>query len=161
MPNPLPALILFSDHGNNWDSYLDYLYCIYLDEIVNASLSFDGLSIRYKFDPETDGKGFGFWHLISEGKKEEDRTPDFRRCERMRWVAWILQNAQKDPDILWWRNQRGTNIHVVLWLHYSKFAVVLAARSGYYLLKTSYVVKPNREKDFYKEWQNFQKTGTP
>jgi hypothetical protein len=80
----LPDLFLFT---GDWQCYEDKLYQIYLDEIVNAGLSFNGLPIRCQYRPESKNKHFGFWHLISEGEIETDRTPDLRRCERIHWIA--------------------------------------------------------------------------
>lgn len=80
----LPALILFD---GDWQGYVEKLYSVYLESIVNGNLKFNGLRINCQFRPDTQGKHFGFWHVISEGKTEEDRLPDFRRCERMSWIA--------------------------------------------------------------------------
>lgn len=44
-----------------------------------------------------DGKEATFWHMIQEGRIEEDRTPDIRRCERIRWPKPISHpKAQKE-----------------------------------------------------------------
>jgi hypothetical protein len=116
-------------------------------------LSFRGLPVRLRFHPESAGKHYSFWHLISEGSKEDERIPDLRRCERLRWIAWTIREADRSDAVRCWENQRSGNSHVVLWLHNEHFAVVLAARNDYYLLKTAYVLAPNRERDFYREWQ--------
>lgn len=83
----LPDLFLFN---GDWENYENALYQIYLDDIVNAQLQFRGLSISCQYRPESKNKHFGFWHVISEGEIEDDRTPDFRRCERIRWIAYLI-----------------------------------------------------------------------
>lgn len=150
----LPELIPFQ---GNWDEYLESLYAIYQKEIVKGGLAFEDLPIRCQFRPPSKGKGFGFWHLISEGSEEDERVPDIRRCERLRWIAWIIQRAGGDTRVSWWENQRGRNTHIVLWLEQYDFAVILARRSGYYLLKTAYCVKPHRRKAFRGEREAFLK----
>lgn len=157
MPDPLPSLVSMSDFGNNWDTYLEELYRIYLNEIVNSGLTFNGLPIRVQFRPMSHGKGYGFWHLVSEGETEDDRTPDLRRCERVRWIAWVIRNAGTNENIKWWKNKRGSDIHVVLWYKDEKFVVVLAERNEYYLLRSAYPVNSRRERTFEKEWQEFWK----
>jgi hypothetical protein len=161
MAPPLPPLVIFSDYDNNWDTYLEALYHIYLDEVVNAGIMFRGLPLRVQFRPLSNGKGFGFWHLISndDGGGEEERTPDFRRCERILWVSWMIINAENLPDILWWENKRGYNTHIVLWFRREGYVVILAKRQGYYLLKSAYTLKPHRAKVFEKEWKQFWKKG--
>jgi hypothetical protein len=67
----------------------------------------------------------------------------------------VIREAEKDQRISCWENKRGRNIHVVLWLEEYDFAVILAKRSGYYLLKSAYCVKPHRKKSFRKEREKF------
>jgi len=153
MAASLPPLAKLADHGNDWETYLEALYRAYLDEVVNAGIAFRGLPLRVQFRPITHGKGFGFWHLISEGKVEEERTPDLRRCERIRWIPWMIRSAESTDDILWWENKRDHNTHVVLWLREENFVVILAKRHDYYLLKSAYTLKPHRAKAFEKEWK--------
>jgi hypothetical protein len=157
MPESLPSLIGMSDFGNDWDAYLEELYRIYLAEIVNGKLLFNGLPIRVQFRPMSHGKGFGFWHLISEGKTEEDRVPDPRRCERVHWISWVIRNIEINKNIKWWKNKRGADIRVVLWHRDEKFVVVLAERKEYYLLRSAYPVNSRRERTFQREWQEFWK----
>lgn len=155
MAMELPPLRIFS---GDWQAYEDALYEIYLDSVVRAGITFQGLPVKSQYRPETKGKGFSFWHLISEGSREEDRTPDLRRCERIHWYSWVINNAETIEDISWWENRRGTNTHVVLWLESESFAVVLAKRNGYYLIKTAYMVKSKRERAFRKERDKFLAT---
>lgn len=128
---------IFSFHGN-WQTYVEELYTIYLDEIVNVNLSYDELPIRFRFHPLTRGKGYGFWHIIQEGSIEEEREPDLRRCERIRWISWIIKNAKTHSDISFWEEIRGSEINTLLWLEKENYLVILAKRDGYYLLKSAY-----------------------
>lgn len=150
MPEPLPAIIPFSNF-NNWDRYLDALYQIYMDELVNAQLTFNGLPIRYRFKPPTNDKGFGFWHIISEGDKEDDRLPSFERCEKIRWIPWMIQEFGEDPDIVLIHSDRGSSKNVVLWNMRIHYAVILSERNGYYLLLSAYPTTVGRERSFKNE----------
>jgi hypothetical protein len=148
----LPQLeLMFSP----WQAYEDHLYGIFLDTVVNGCLSFQGLPVKSQYRPETKGKGFSFWHLISEGDDELERIPCPRRCERIRWFAWVIENVSHCSEITWWENKRGPNTHVVIWLEQEQFAVILAKRNRYYLIKTAYVVKSKRETAFRKEREKF------
>ncbi|MDZ4855270.1 MAG: hypothetical protein SGJ26_10525 [Nitrospirota bacterium] len=148
----LPELFLF--HGE-WSRYEEDLHAIYLETIIQSGLTFRSLPVRAKYAPPTKNKGYTFWHLISEGEREEDRVPDFRRCERIRWVAWVIRNATTHTELSWWENKRGSNTHIVIWHEQENFAVVLAQRNGYFLLKTAYWVKPYRRKDFERDRKEF------
>ena len=146
----LPEIYEF--HGN-WQSYVDELYNIYLETIVNnKSLRFDNLPIKTRFKPITDGKGFGFWHIISDGNEEEERLPDMRRCESLPWVSYCIKEAKIPPaPISWWKNKRGSNTHIVILNETKGFVVVLAERKDYYLLKTAYFPRTYRLKSMIKE----------
>ena len=148
----LPNLETFC---GDWQLYESRIYQIYLDTVVNGRLTHNGLRVASQFRPETKGKGFGFWHLISEGDTEEDRIPDIRRCERIRWVAWVIANSGTDKSISCWENKRGKNLHVVMWVEANNYVVVLAKRMGYYLIKTAYETTVRRARSLSKERDKF------
>ena len=152
MARDLPPL---EEMFSPWQEYEDHLYQIFMDTVVNGSLRFRGLPVKSQYRPESKGKGFSFWHLISQGDKEDERTPDPRRCERIRWLAWFVENAASCHELTWWENRRGNNTHVVIWHESERFAVVLAKRKGYYLIKTAYSVRSRRENTFRKERERF------
>lgn len=155
MGEPLPPLVELSDFEGDWELYLENLYELFEANIVDQNLTIRGLPLKFKYSPPTDNKGFSFWHLISEGGDETNRTPDLRRCERILWVAWVIRNFGKDENIRWFENKRGVDQNLVLWYFPQKYVVVVSIRSSYYLLKTAYILSPRRELEFYKEWQRF------
>lgn len=140
-----------------WADYVDAIYQAYVEQVANGGLTFNSLRITCQFRPESQGKHFGFWHVISEGDSENDRLPDLRRCERITWIAYLIANVGTDADITWWENKRGTNTHVVIWHEAENFVVILAARNGYYLLKSAYCPESHRAKTFIKERNNYWK----
>lgn len=145
----LPDLVPFE---GDWNSYMERLYEIYMREIVNGGLTFSSLPIKARYHPPSRGKGFGFWHVIQEGPSEDERIPDFRRCERITWISWMIKNATKDDRISWWEEVRGSSRDVLIWLEAQEdYLVVLSKRKGYYLLKTAYLAnKPHKRKGLRK-----------
>ena len=94
-----PDLMLLASYPD-WVAYEDAIYAAYLQTVARAGLVFRGDPVKVRYMPESKRKGYGFWHLISEapdqGNRDEDeRIPDLRRCERVRWVAWGIQNAHE------------------------------------------------------------------
>ena len=151
----LPELCPF--HGN-WPPYEDELFTIYLQTVARGQLTFQGCEVRCQYMPATKGKGYAFWHVISEGKVEDERTPDLRRCERIRWIAWFIANVDRDDRLVWWENRRGNNTHVVIWMASENFAVILAKRNNYYSLKSAYMVAKYRAEDFRRELATYRKS---
>ena len=88
--------------------------------------------------------------------REQNRTPDLERCARIRWVPWVLANANNPTIIRWWENERstgrGSKTHVPLWFVRENYAVILEKRADFYLLLTSYCLTPHRAATFEKEW---------
>lgn len=159
-----PELIYFSDF-DSWNDYEDEVYNIYLETVVNANLLFLNVPVKVRFRPTTKEKAFGFWHLISEAqdqnnKNEDDRLPDLKRCERIKWVAWCIQNIEQE-GFLYWENQRGRDTHVVILAEQLDFVVILAKRKTdleekYYLLKTAYCIKEHTKRKLRREYESFQ-----
>jgi hypothetical protein len=143
------------EFNGDWPPFEDMLYQVFLDTVVSARLTFRGLPVKTQFRPETRGKGFSFWHVISEAesptnRNEEDRIPDIERCRKLRWIAWLIVNAGQ-PGFSWWENQRGSETRAVIWAEEHDFAVILAKRRDKYVLKTAYCLKDRRRASFARE----------
>lgn len=137
----LPPLMEFNHYGGVWDSYLTAIYAVFRTDFIFSSPAFRGRRLRLKRHPVIQGKEATFWHLISEGKVEEDRTPDFRRCERIRWPKPVIEH-QSEPGLLVWIEPRGSNdgrIHI--YLTAERYLVVLADRGSYILPWTAYCIQ--------------------
>jgi hypothetical protein len=86
--------------------------------------------------PGLGWKGGRFWHCISEGPDEDQRTPDLRRCERIAWVREIIENFQ-DQRVMVWARRKGREQRHYLWLEES-YLVVLGERGHRYQLITAF-----------------------
>lgn len=132
-----PPLLPFTAFGGNWNTYETELHGIFVAELACGALQFRGVRVGCRRHPEAAGRWASFWHLVQEGRVEDDRTPDLRRCERIRWVRWVIENAGNHADIEEWQNLRGTEINTLLWYR-EEYLVVLAQRHDFWLLKTAY-----------------------
>lgn len=154
-PGWLPPLVLFSDYGGNWDVYLDAIYAWFKQDFVDKKPVFQGRRLGLKHHPMTHGKEATFWHMIQQGDIEEDRTPDFRRCERIRWPRPIIEH-DGNPAIKIWRNQRGNEDRVCLWIAQENYLVILADRGDYILPWTAYLVEqPHRQRKLQREYEEY------
>jgi hypothetical protein len=132
-----PALLRLEDSCGDWNSYEDEIYSVFQADVIQHDLRFRGLRVSARRLPEHARKWASFWHLISEGHVEDDRLPDLRRCERIRWVRWVIENADTLDDIDVWQNQRGRDTNWLLWFR-EEYLVILGARSDYFLLRTAF-----------------------
>jgi len=125
--------------------YIDEIFSIFDKDIANGGLSLLGLPIKCIWHKPSDNKHFSFWHIFSEKGEtdlEEDRIPSIERCEKVRWIPYIIKNAM-DDDLVWcWeksvRTGRGRNTHVLLYLHQEKFLVVFRRKANRLELVTAY-----------------------
>jgi hypothetical protein len=151
----LPPLVLFEDSRGDWEAYLAMLYAWFKQDFVDSKPEFQGRRLGLKRHPLTRGKEATFWHFIQEGEVEEDRTPDFRRCERIRWPKPIIEH-DPEPSIKIWRNKRGSEERVCLWLEHESYLVILADRGTYILPWTAYPVeKPHQQRKLQREFQEY------
>ncbi len=152
-----PELIEFSGRTEEWKAYEESLFEVFKKTIVEDKLRFQGLPVNPRRFPEEKGKHFTFWHLITEGEKEEDRTPDFQRCKRIGWVSWIIKNCENESIISYWESRRGSSKNWVIWYEKGQFAVVLAKRSQYFVLLSAYqVTDPRRIKSFERDREEYR-----
>lgn len=98
-----------------------------------------------------------FWHIISEGPIEEERLPDIRRCERIRWPRAIIENSE-DAGIKVWENENKGEKRVCLWLEQQEYLVVLGFRGVNYVLWTAYcVTEQHRKRKLQREYESYHK----
>jgi hypothetical protein len=153
----LPDLELFENYGGDWDRYLDALYEFFKTDFIDSQPVFRGLRLGLKRHPLSMGKEATFWHLISEGKDEDERVIDFRRCERIRWPRPTIEHAN-EPVIKVWENERRGEKRVCLWLESEEYLAVLAQRKGYILPWTAFLVTlPHEKRKRQKEYEEFQR----
>ncbi len=159
-PDWLPALVLLDHYENNWDKYLKAIYKVFKEDFVYKRPVFQGKKLGIKRYPlADDGKEATFWHMISEGKKEEDRLPDLRRCERIRWPKPIIEHSEF-PKIKIWENKRRGEGRVCIWFEEVEYLVILAKRKGYILFWTAYpVFRSHRKRKLNREYEEYLKAG--
>jgi hypothetical protein len=139
-------------------AYLDGIYGIYLSEVARGGLTFKGQKVSCRFQPETFGKHYAFWHMMQEGRIEDDRTADPERCKRVRWIAWVIRAAEAaDPRVkVFQQLKRGTEQPWALWLEEASYVVILAERNGYFMLRTAFpVTYRNKAEELRRDWLRY------
>lgn len=158
VPAWLPPLVRFEDYYGDWPSYLDSVYAVFRQDFLGRRPTFFGKRMGLKRMPLTDGKEATFWHFIQEGESEEERIPDLRRCERIRWIRPVIEHADCDCVKVWAKPHKGTT-RVMLWLEEQEYLVVLDDRDEYVLPWTAYTVTEDyRKRKLQKEYETFRKS---
>ncbi|HZE73626.1 MAG TPA: hypothetical protein VE135_29285 [Pyrinomonadaceae bacterium] len=150
----LPELITLDSCGGDWEKYVEVVYAKFVQDFMGQRLTFEGQRLTLRRHPIVRGKEASFWHLVSEGDKEEDRLPDMDRCARIGWTRAIIDHAASNC-VKKWENKRGGNTNICLWVEQEGYLVILGKRTGYTLLLTGYIVPPRRDKKLRKEYEDF------
>lgn len=141
----LAALIMLADYDGNWEHYLEVIYQQFRLDFLLRSPAWPGKRWAMKKYPVYDGKEATFWHLVSEGSDESSRTPDLRRCERIRWPRRII-DANGHAEVKAWKNRRGRNQRIVLATNDFAYVVVLEERPDFGMLWTAYPVEMEHQR---------------
>lgn len=154
----LPDLELFGIHNGDWDKYLNVLYHIFEIDFINSKPTFRGRRLGLKRFPLSNGKEATFWHMTSEGYEESNRTPDLRRCERIRWPRPSIDNCDT-AGIRIWTEPRGNESRIHIYLEEETYLVVLADRTDYILPWTAYYVeRTHQQQKLIKRHEAFVKS---
>lgn len=141
----VPPLILMAEHGDSFPIYIEAVYAIFRATFIDSQPKFQGRWVRCRRDPIYDSKEAGFWHCTSEGKTEEDRIPDIRRCERIRWLRAVIENHSDERVDVWYNDLRGGDIRYSLWFD-EEYLVVLGDRRRYWQLITAFTTDQEHRK---------------
>jgi len=135
----LPGLITLSGHSGDWNRYLEALYNCFADDFIRVRPFINGKPVVIDNRCLLNGKELTFWHIISEGKTEEDRVPNLRRCECIRWPRAIIDHAG-GGCVKYWEDERKGENRSNLWLEPADYHVVLVKKPDYYLLLTGFLL---------------------
>jgi hypothetical protein len=154
-PGWLPPLLPLSEAGGDWSKYVERLYDIFREDFVTTGAHYEGKRCAFAVHPRSEGKEKFFWHLISEGEKEEERIPDLRRCERIRWPKPVIQR-RPEQGVLVWGSTRGKHTRLQIALPDFSYLVVLEDRVSYLIAITAFCVeKEHRRVKLKKEYENY------
>lgn len=154
----LPELIPY-DQSTPWPPYEDLIFTHFCTDFVSNCPKIGSQRLGIESKPEVNGKHRTFWHLISDGEPEPERTICYNRCARIRWPRSMVVSAgggNKD-GLRAWRNTRGTRENLVIATGDFGYVVVLAKRRGYLFLWSAYCVEEdNRRKKLQAECEKYE-----
>ncbi len=142
----LPPLLEF---GGEWSSYCEKLYAVFTTDFMGTTRpSFRGrpVSAPWRNDVAGEGKSGTFWHLVSEGGRELDRTPDMRRCERLPWIRALIEAADDGRICVWVDTERGDRRWKIALSDYS-YVVILADRGKYLTVITAFHIEREHQRE--------------
>ncbi len=160
----LPELVLLEDYGGNYERFIQAVYAVFQRDFVKYKTKFRGEELRLKWHPIYQDKAYTFYHMTHKGEDEQNREPDFRRCERMPWAKPVIENCDAWNLKIWPQIRKGSN-RLCIWLDLEEepdYVLILDVRKDYKLLWTAFVLEYEHEKrkkqKEYEEWLKTQKS---
>lgn len=160
----LPEIIELSSFGGDFSKYQEFLYNeIFLKQLYNYKLQYNNKLVELKRSPLYEGKEDSFFHLTCKifEKNSLERTPDFRRSERLCWLKPAIEIdhgklCQKECFLVYKRPfKRKTRICFLNPI--DRYFVVLEERPGSYLLITAfYIDYDNMLEKKIKEYEKYK-----
>ncbi len=158
----LPELVLFDDYNGNWEYYFNAIYAFFKQDFIDSKPNYRGKKLALKKYPLIKEKEATFWHLISSGKIEDERLPDFRRCERIRWPRPMVEHSENDADVKVWVENIHKEDRIHLLCPKERYLVVLAIRKGYILPWTAFFIQYEHQvKKKLKRYEEYKKLMPP
>lgn len=163
----LPDLIEFSAYDGDWNAYVEAVYAIFHRDFIASKPRFPGKRVGLKRHPDPDGKTATFWHMVSEGKAEDERLPVLARCERIAWprpmIDLLAALRNGDQRICCWRQDRGRAKRIAIALPDFSYLVILDDRGDFVLPWTAYPIDHHHQRAKLerecKRWRAHQKAG--
>nr|MBQ4453520.1 hypothetical protein [Clostridia bacterium] len=136
----------YYDSSQPWIDYEDFLYSIFRTDFIDSHPEFEGKGVRIRFHPIENNKEEAFYHATCQDyRKDGERVPDFRRCERIRWVRAFIENYNCDPSkctdcdgIKVWEKPYKNNQRIHLLFEEERYIVVV-----YCIIKVPKVAEQN------------------
>lgn len=158
----LPGLIAFSTYDGDWNAYVEAVYAVFHRDFVVSKPRFPGKRVGLKRYPDPDGKGATFWHMVSEGRVEDERLPVLARCERIAWprpmIDMLAALITGDDRVRCWRQDRGRAKRIAIALTDFSYLVVLDDRGDYVLPWTAYPIDRQHQRDkLQREWSHWRR----
>lgn len=155
-----PELVFLHDYTGNVEVYFSEVYSIFENDFIKTQPLYEHKKVAVRKYPEVDGIHRTFYHITHQGEDENNREPDIRRMERIRFPKFVIENSLH-KDILVWKNTRGKDERIVLFNEKENYIVILAQRNDFYLFITAYYVETeHRKRKLLKEYQEYIKAKT-
>lgn len=159
----LPSIISLTDYNGDWSQYENALYTIFHQDFIESTPFFQGKPVDIIHQKQYKNKERSFWHIISEGKTDEDRLPIMERCECIGWIkSLITEDGECNFYRIWKKFHHKTNKErYYIWCTNVHYIVILEDRENHFKLITAYPVAHYNRRKYEKDYNEYQKTKTP
>jgi hypothetical protein len=136
----LPDFVPLDGFVNDWPTCRDRLYGEFYRDFIASRPEFFGKRVGVSRRRIIDGREAAFHHCVTEGEgAEEDRIPDYLRCQRLRWPRKLIEALGTDR-VKWWKEVEGRKRRAYVSLPDFSYLVILEEMESHCVLVTAYPV---------------------
>lgn len=156
--NIIPAKIESSYFRGDLKAYIEALYKIFKRDFIDNDLIFEGKKVDIIHEKYYDGKERSFWHIISEGEQDSDRTPVSRRAETLPWTRALIEDKQECCDYKKWIkfHDKTNKNRYYIWCSAINYMVILEDRGPIFKLITAFKVQEYNVKKYNREYEKYK-----
>lgn len=158
--NKLPSILPVSSFSSDRNAYTKALYRLFKKDFIDNDLFFKGKKVEIIHEKLYEEKERSFWHIISEGDEDINRTPISYRAEKIRWARPIIEDDGKCSKYRYWvkYNDRTKRDRHYIWCTAVNYLVILEDRGTHYKLITAFPVIDYKVKSYQKDYKKYGKT---
>jgi hypothetical protein len=155
-----PDLIYFEDFQGDFKNYFDRVYQIFSAHFLKYNPNFQGVKVTAPRYPEVDGLSRTFYHITHQGDDEQNREPDIRRMERIRFPKFMIE-IHPHAELLVWEKEIGRDTRIHILNVAESYLLVLNKRKDYLLLWTAFYIEQSHTlRRKLKEFETYKKAKT-
>ena len=145
------------------EKYKDALYKVFKRDFVDNTVFCKGIKVDIIHEKYFEDKERSFWHIISEGGKDEDRVPVSGRAEILPWIKSLIEESGDCSEYRSWTKYHDKTKHdrLYIWCIANDFLVVLENRKSHYKLITAFPVIGKYVDYYNEEYSKYGQTKTP
>ena len=158
----LPYQLTWDMFAGDWNRYKDALYSIFKRDLIDNPPAFRGKPVDIIHEQFFENKERSFWHIISNGDHDDNRSPNEERCAGVSWVKPLIEDTRVcEHYAVWvkWHDKTKRDRYYI-WCKYVDYLVILEDRKTHYKLITAYPVQYSK-KQLEKDYSKYLKTKSP
>lgn len=154
MPSKLPVSLFNGDMA----LYKEALYKIFKRDFIDNELFFNGKKVDIIHEKLFENKERSFWHIISEGEEDINRTPISWRSEALPWVKPLIVEGGACSEYKVWTkyHDKTKKDRYYIWCTAINYLVILEDRDTHYKLISGYPVLEYKVKYYSNEYQKYK-----
>lgn len=161
----LPSKIESKMFNGNIDAYNEALYKLFKRDFIDNTTYFNQKPVDIIHQDYYNGKERTYWHIVSEGDEDANRTPISTRAEKIAWIKFLILEDGSCPNYKFWTRYHDKTKKTRLYIMCDavNYLVVLENRGTYYKLITAFPVQEYSIKKYLKYYKQYllEKTKTP